>query len=173
MKILPSGPIAIAVSRSIPEMTQVALRTHKKDMMRESPSFAKQKFLYRLSRSDYEREWGKDYTKAGLRHSSMVSAPAIMCPRLAHLRRWRSTIQRRKQRKCISRASILPWTSIAFILKQVRAGFTRSAELRSRYRKNDPGGGVFSDRRHLCKIAGAAGGGKVRSNVDQVCATIF
>jgi hypothetical protein len=46
-------------------MTQVALQTHKKDMMREQPDFAKQKFLYRLSRSAYEKEWGKDYTKPG------------------------------------------------------------------------------------------------------------
>jgi len=47
-------------------MTQIALRTHKKDMMRETPGFAKRKFLYRLSRSDYEKEWGKDYPKPGL-----------------------------------------------------------------------------------------------------------
>jgi hypothetical protein len=32
-------------------------------MMKETPDFAKKKFLYRLSRSDYEKEWGKDYTK--------------------------------------------------------------------------------------------------------------
>jgi len=47
----------------IPQMTQIALRTHEKDMMKETPDFAKKKFLYRLSRSDYEKEWGKDYTK--------------------------------------------------------------------------------------------------------------
>ena len=59
------GSYRFAVSRMIPEMTQVALKTHKKDMMREQPDFAKKKFLYRLSRSDYEKEWGKDYTKPG------------------------------------------------------------------------------------------------------------
>jgi hypothetical protein len=47
-------------------MTQVALRTHKKDLMSETPNFAKRKFLYRLSRSDYERQWGKDYVKPGV-----------------------------------------------------------------------------------------------------------
>jgi hypothetical protein len=57
------GSYRFAVSRMIPQMTQIALRTHKKDMMKENPSFAKKKFLYRLSRSDYEKEWGKDYTK--------------------------------------------------------------------------------------------------------------
>jgi hypothetical protein len=57
------GSYRFAVSRMIPQMTQIALRTHKKDIMKETPNFAKKKFLYRLSRSDYEKEWGKDYTK--------------------------------------------------------------------------------------------------------------
>jgi len=57
------GSYRFAVGRMIPEMTQIALRTHEKDMMKETPNFAKQKFLYRLSRSEYEKEWGKDYTK--------------------------------------------------------------------------------------------------------------
>jgi len=57
------GSYRFAISRLIPQMTQVALRTHKKDMMKETPNFAKKKFLYRLSRSEYEKNWGKDYTK--------------------------------------------------------------------------------------------------------------
>lgn len=57
------GSYRYAVSRMIPQMTQIALRTHQKDMMKETPDFAKEKFLYRLSRSDYEKEWGKDYSK--------------------------------------------------------------------------------------------------------------
>jgi len=57
------GSYRFAISRMIPEMTQIALRTHKQDMMKETPNFAKKEFLYRLSRSEYEKEWGKDYTK--------------------------------------------------------------------------------------------------------------
>lgn len=57
------GSYRFSVSRLIPQMTKVALRTHEKDMMRETPNAAKKTFLYRLSRSDYEREWGKTYTK--------------------------------------------------------------------------------------------------------------
>jgi hypothetical protein len=57
------GSYRFSVSQLIPQMTKVALQTHKKDLMRETPNFAKTKFLYRLSRSDYEREWGKTYTK--------------------------------------------------------------------------------------------------------------
>jgi Zinc dependent phospholipase C len=59
------GSYRFSVSRLIPEMTQVALKTHKKDMMRETPNLAKRKFLYRLSRSNYEKEWGKNYAKPG------------------------------------------------------------------------------------------------------------
>lgn len=59
------GSYRFSVGHVIPEMTQVALQTHKKDLIRETPDFSKQKFLYRLSRSDYEREWGKTYTRPG------------------------------------------------------------------------------------------------------------
>jgi hypothetical protein len=61
------GSYRFAVSLMIPEMTKIALRTHKEDLMRETPNFAKRKFLYRLSRSDYEKEWGKDYEKDGFK----------------------------------------------------------------------------------------------------------
>jgi hypothetical protein len=60
------GSYRFAVSRLIPQMTQVALQTHEKDLMRETPNFAKRRFLYRLSRSSYEKEWGKDYVKPGV-----------------------------------------------------------------------------------------------------------
>ena len=59
------GSYRYSVSTLIPQMTKVALQTHKKELMRETPNLAKNKFLYRLSRSDYEREWGKNYTKPG------------------------------------------------------------------------------------------------------------
>ena len=59
------GSYRFAVSRMIPQMTQIALRTHKKDLMKERSNFSKKEFLYRLSRSEYEKEWGKDYSKPG------------------------------------------------------------------------------------------------------------
>ena len=60
------GSYRFAVSRLIPQMTRVALQTHKKDVIHERPDFAKREFLYRLSRSNYEKEWGKDYVKPGV-----------------------------------------------------------------------------------------------------------
>ncbi len=60
------GSYRFAVSRVIPQMTRVALQIHKKELMHEIPNFSKRKFLYRLSRSDYEKQWGKEYVKPGL-----------------------------------------------------------------------------------------------------------
>ena len=59
------GTFRWSVSRAIPEMTRVALLTKKDEMVKENPSFAKKKFLYNLKRSEYEKEWGKQYQKPG------------------------------------------------------------------------------------------------------------
>jgi hypothetical protein len=80
------GSYRYAVGQLIPQMTQVALQTHKKDLMQETPSFAKRKFLYRLSRSDYEKQWGEGLHPARPRHPDRVDAVAI------HAKDW--TIQR-------------------------------------------------------------------------------
>lgn len=60
------GSYRFAISSLIPKMTQVALRVHKKELIQETPNFARRKFLYHLSRADYERNWGKSYQKPGL-----------------------------------------------------------------------------------------------------------
>jgi hypothetical protein len=59
------GSFRYSVSSLIPHMTQVALRTHRKEITSEVPNFQKQAFLYRLSRADYEKQWGKNYQHAG------------------------------------------------------------------------------------------------------------
>jgi Zinc dependent phospholipase C len=59
------GTYRWSVSRVIPEMTRVALKQHEKELVRENPNFDRKKFLYHLSRTSYEKEWGKDYTKPG------------------------------------------------------------------------------------------------------------
>src|SRR5215813_476250 len=59
------GSFRWAVSRAIPQMTKVAVETKKDEMVKENPSFAKKKFLYNLSRSEYEKQWGKNYQKPG------------------------------------------------------------------------------------------------------------
>jgi hypothetical protein len=59
------GTYRRAVSKVIPEMTKVALASRGKQMAREIPNFNRNLFLYHLSRADYEKKWGRDYTKPG------------------------------------------------------------------------------------------------------------
>src|SRR5579859_7122378 len=59
------GSFRWSVSRAIPEMTRVALLTKRDELVKENPSLAKKKFLYNLKRSEYEKEFGKQYQKPG------------------------------------------------------------------------------------------------------------
>jgi hypothetical protein len=59
------GTFRWAVSSLVPKMTKVALASREKQMVKEYPSFDRQKFLYHLSRADYERDWGKNYQRPG------------------------------------------------------------------------------------------------------------
>jgi hypothetical protein len=59
------GTYRRAVGKVIPEMTKVALASRGKEMAREIPDFNRKLFLYHLSRADYEKKWGRDYSKPG------------------------------------------------------------------------------------------------------------
>ena len=56
-----------AVSKFVPEMTRVALLNRKQELVKETPNFDKRKFVYRVSRSNFEKEWGKGYRRPGFR----------------------------------------------------------------------------------------------------------
>jgi hypothetical protein len=59
------GSYRWAVSQAIPKMTQAALLTRQPQLTREIPDFSRDKFLYTLSRADYERDWGSGYQRPG------------------------------------------------------------------------------------------------------------
>jgi hypothetical protein len=54
------------VSKLIPKATRIAWSLKKDEIKDDIPDVTKRKFLYNLSRSNYEREWGKDYHKPSL-----------------------------------------------------------------------------------------------------------
>jgi hypothetical protein len=59
------GTFRRAISTIIPEMTRVALIARKKELVAETPNFNARKFRYYLSRTNYQKEWGKGYRKPG------------------------------------------------------------------------------------------------------------
>jgi hypothetical protein len=60
------GSFRRGVSKVIPEMTRVALLNRRADLVRDTPNFDEKKFLYRLSRTNYEKQWGRGYRRPGL-----------------------------------------------------------------------------------------------------------
>src|SRR5215472_12520468 len=82
-EVLPHEELAIgsyrwAISQLIPHMTKVALQLHSKQLASESPNFQKQKFLYRISRTEYERSWGKQYQRPGFGTRFLAALLRIM-----------------------------------------------------------------------------------------------
>ena len=51
------------VSKLIPKATRIAWHLRKDEIKDDIPDATKRRFLFNLSRANYEREWGKDYRK--------------------------------------------------------------------------------------------------------------
>jgi hypothetical protein len=79
------GSYRRSVSAVIPEMTRVALVTKHAELVKENPDFDQKKFVYRLSRSEYEKEWGTQYQKLGWR-TRMFAAFVRILPKVGPLR---------------------------------------------------------------------------------------
>lgn len=79
------GTYRRSVSILIPKMTAVALIAYKDDIEKEAPGFDHRKFVYRLERTEYEKQYGKQYANPGL--GSRVLARLIeILPKIGPLR---------------------------------------------------------------------------------------
>jgi len=52
-----------AVGKLLPKATRIAWHLKKDEIMDDIPGMTKRRFLYNLKRSNFEKEWGKDYKK--------------------------------------------------------------------------------------------------------------
>ena len=59
------GTFRRAISTVIPEMTRVALIARRKEIVAETPNFRAREFRYYLSRTNYQKEWGRTYQRPG------------------------------------------------------------------------------------------------------------
>jgi hypothetical protein len=59
------GTFRRAISNILPEMTRVALVARRQEIVSETPNFKKKQFRYYLSRTNYQKEWGKGYRQPG------------------------------------------------------------------------------------------------------------
>jgi Zinc dependent phospholipase C len=60
------------VSTLMPKATRIAWALKQDDIKRDLPGITRNKFLYNLSRSDFQKEWGKNYQKPGAGDSFMA-----------------------------------------------------------------------------------------------------
>jgi hypothetical protein len=79
------GSYRRSVSTIIPEMTRVALLTKHAELVKENPDFDQKKFVYRLSRAEYEKQWGTQYQKPGWR-TRMFAAFVRILPKVGPLK---------------------------------------------------------------------------------------
>jgi hypothetical protein len=75
------GTFRRSVSLIIPKMTHVALATRRPEIVKDVPDFNEKKFLFNLSRSEYEREWGKDYRRPSF-GARILAAVLMLVPRI-------------------------------------------------------------------------------------------
>jgi hypothetical protein len=57
------GTFRRAIGTVIPEMTRVALIARRKEIVAETPNFRARQFRYYLSRTNYQKEWGRTYER--------------------------------------------------------------------------------------------------------------
>ena len=74
------GSYRRAVGTVLPALTKVAWQIKGQEIRKETPGITRQKFLYNLSRSSYEKNWGATYQRPGVR-SKMLAGLFHIVPR--------------------------------------------------------------------------------------------
>jgi len=74
------GSYRRAVGTILPALTKVAWQIKKEEIRKELPGITRKKFLYNLSRSSYEKNWGSTYQRPGFR-ARMLAAFFRIVPR--------------------------------------------------------------------------------------------
>ena len=67
------GSYRRAVGTILPALTRVAWQLKSQEIRKDAPSMTRKKFLYNLSRSSYEKNWGATYQKPGVRSRMLTS----------------------------------------------------------------------------------------------------
>jgi hypothetical protein len=79
------GSYRRSVSSLIPKMTAIALVSYKDQIEKENPGFDHKKFVYRLRRTEYEKQYGKQYARPGV-GSRMLAFAIRILPKIGPLK---------------------------------------------------------------------------------------
>jgi len=75
------GSYRWAIGTLFPALTKVAWQIKSQEIRRDAPGITRKKFLYNLSRSSYEKDWGGTYQRPGAR-SRMLAGFFRIVPRV-------------------------------------------------------------------------------------------
>jgi len=79
------GSYRRAVGTVLPAMTRVAWQIKKQEIGKEAPSVTRNTFIYNLSRSSYEKNWGATYKRPGIR-SKLLASTLRFLPKVGPIR---------------------------------------------------------------------------------------
>ena len=72
------GTFRYTTSSVIPQMTRLAWQLRSETILKETPGITKKKFLFKLQRSSYEKDWGHNYQRPGIRGRMLAFALQMM-----------------------------------------------------------------------------------------------
>jgi hypothetical protein len=72
------GSYRRAVGTVLPALTKVAWQIKSQEIIKDVPGITRQKFLYNLSRSSYEKNWGATYQRPGVRSKILAGVFRIV-----------------------------------------------------------------------------------------------
>jgi len=72
------GSYRRAVGTVLPALTRVAWQLKKQEIRKDAPSVTRRMFLYNLSRSSYEKNWGATYSRPGIRSKLLATVFRIV-----------------------------------------------------------------------------------------------
>jgi Zinc dependent phospholipase C len=58
------GTYRRGASEVVPRLTQIAWKKKKSEILKVDPAMTRKRFVYKLSRSNYEKEWGRTYRRS-------------------------------------------------------------------------------------------------------------
>jgi hypothetical protein len=79
------GSYRRAVGSVLPALTRAAWQIRKQEIRKDAPSITRKTFLYNISRSSYEKNWGSTYTRPGIRSKFLAFLFRIL-PKVGPLR---------------------------------------------------------------------------------------
>ncbi len=115
------GTYRKSVSTLIPEATKVAWQIRKAEILKTNPGITQEKYIYRLTRRQYEKDWGSEYEKPGF-GARVIGVLVRILPRVGYLRALSFKPPTSESEKLFANSFEASVKSYIALLKQLHSG---------------------------------------------------